>query len=274
MAKKGRLRFWLILLLLLALVGAVGTRLFGMWSAGQLELTRYALPQDVLPGAGPLRVALLSDIHDDRAQLERCAKMVEKERPDLIIFGGDLALVSQPFSRTRGLVTLLRRLKSVAPTYAIPGNQDYEKLQQVERILAMAGIPLLRNEALDWQTPSGTTLRLVGLGDYNEADEAPGRCLPREGQAGAPVLLLSHDPESRHVLRGYHWNLMLSGHTHGGQLGVPFTHTPICFRSDMPAGHYTEQGRHHVVTRGLGSIYGMRFFCPPEVVFISIGEEK
>ncbi len=274
MAKKGRFRFWFILLLLLGLVGALGTRLFGVWSAGQLETTHYHLPQDVLPGAGPLRVALLSDIHDDREQLERCIAIIDKQKPDLIIFAGDLIMSGTRLFSTRRLITQLARLNAVAPTYAILGNHDYEMQQQVERILATAGVHLLRNEALDYTTPSGGLLRIVGLGTWNEGDEAPGHCLPREGKADAPVLLLSHDPESRHVLRGYHWDLMLSGHTHGGQLGVPFTHAPICFRSDMHAGHYTEHGRHHIVTRGLGSIYGMRFFCPPEVVFISIGEEK
>lgn len=96
------------------------------------------------------------------------------------------------------------------------------------------------------------------------------------GQAAddVPVLLLSHDPESRELLADYHWHLMLSGHTHGGQLGVPFTEPRrfISLRSDMPAGLYSfDRGRRIFVTRGVGSTMGMRFFCPPEVNIIDIG---
>ncbi len=271
MAKKRR--FILSLLLLTALVAGIAARLFGGWSAGQLEFTHISLPQEALPGAGPLTIALISDVHNDKELMERCVEAVEKERPDLIIFGGDLVLNSERLSRTRRLINCLRRLKATAPTYAILGNQDYESLRQVERLFATAGVPLLRNEAQTWQTPTGTSLRIVGLGDWNEGDEAPERCMSRPGEANGPTLLLSHDPESRHLLQDYAWNLMLSGHTHGGQLGIPFTHTPICFRSDMPAGHYEENGRHHVVSRGVGSIYGMRFFCPPEMVLVRIGQQ-
>ncbi len=274
MSKKRRLRFWLLLLLFLMAVGGLAARLFGLWSAQQLEFNTHSLPQAALPGAGPLNIALISDVHNDKDLLELCVQQVEKEKPDLIVFAGDLALVSERFTRTRTFVNQLRRLRAVAPTYAILGNQDYEKLEQVERMLATAGVPLLRNEGLNWQTPSGATLRIVGLGDWNEGDEAPERCLTPRGQEEGPVLLLSHDPESRHLLQSYGWNLMLSGHTHGGQLGVPFTHKPICFRSSMPAGVYQEKGRYHVVTRGVASIYDMRFFCPPEMVMVKVGGEE
>ena len=64
---------------------------------------------------------------------------------------------------------------------------------------------------------------------------------------------------------------MLAGHTHGGQLGNPFTGSCISFRSDMPGGTYEENGRRIFVTRGVGSIYDMRFFCPPEMNFVEVG---
>ncbi len=260
------------LLLLLGLAGLWVVTAYGERTASQLAVTRHQLPQSALPGAGPLHLALIADIHDNRALLRRCVEQVEKERPQLILLGGDLVMVSKRFKRTRGMVELLRRLQAVAPTYAVLGNHDYEMQAQVERVLHTAGVRLLRNEAHDWQTPSGHTLRLVGLGDWNEGDERPEDCLPPRGQEGGPILLLSHDPESRHLLQDYGWQLMLSGHTHGGQLGVPFTGRAICLRSDMPAGHYTESGRHHVVSRGVGSILNMRFFSKPELVFITVGE--
>ncbi len=260
-----------VLLLLLFFAAEYCVVSFGERGAAQLQFNHCALPQEVLPGTGPLKIALLSDVHNNRALLERCVEKVEAEKPDLIVFGGDLIMVSERFMRTRGMVELLRRLAAVAPTYAVLGNQDYEKQEQVERVLVAAGVRLLHNEAIDWQTPRGGKLRLIGLGDWNEGDEAPERCMKPAGQEEQAVLLLSHDPESRHLLQGYDWDLMLSGHTHGGQLGKPFSGELISFRSAMPGGLYAENGRHIFVTRGVGAIMGMRFFCPPEMNFISVG---
>lgn len=263
--------FFCLVATLLLYAGYKGTEAFGQWGAEQLECNRVELPASALPGAGPLRIALLADVHNSRGLLDTCIDHIEAARPDLIIFGGDFIMVSQRFMRTRWAVEALRRLRSIAPTYAILGNQDYEKLEQVERVFATAGVPILRNRALDWTTPSGATLRIIGLGDWNEGDEAPASCMLPAGQEKAPVLLLSHDPESRWLLRRYDWDLMLSGHTHGGQAANPLTGEYISFRSSMPAGAYTFEGNRHVfVTRGVGSIWGMRFFCPPEVNIIDI----
>ncbi|MDO5450437.1 MAG: phosphodiesterase YaeI [Akkermansia sp.] len=247
------------------------TKWFGQWGAGQLECNTLELPAESLPGAGPLRIAFVSDVHNNRALFKEAVDMVELAKPDLIIYGGDFIMVSERFMRTRKPIEELRRLGSIAPTFAILGNQDYEKLEQVERVFKTAGIPLLRNQALDWTAPSGQEIRIIGLGDYNEGDEAPAQCMKPQGQEDKPVLLLSHDPESRWLLRQYDWDLMLSGHTHGGQLGIPFTEHYISLRSSMPAGSYAfEDNRRVIVTRGVGSIWGMRFFCPPEINIIDI----
>lgn len=258
-------------LAILLIAGYTGARFFGSWGAAQLECNTVQLPAETLPGAGPLRIAFLADLHNDKELFTTCINHIEAARPDLIIFGGDFIMVNDRFMRTRWAVEGLRRLRSIAPTYAILGNQDYEKQEQVERVLATAGVPLLRNQAIDWLTPTGSTLRIIGLGDWNEGDDAPATCMQPTGQEEHPVLLLSHDPESRWRLRGYDWDFMLSGHNHGGQLGNPFTGEYISFRSSMPAGLFHFEGSRRVfVTRGVGSTFGMRFFCPPEINIIDI----
>ena len=268
-------RHWKLCILLLLLVVAYhGMKWYGRYGALQLEVNHLSMPAETLPGAGPLRIAFLADVHDSRELLDEALDAIEQAKPDLIIFGGDLIMVNTRFMRTRRMVQALRRMKSIAPTFAILGNQDYEKQEQVERVYRTAGIPLLRNQSVEWQSPAGHRLRIVGLGDYNEGDEAPEQCMAGQAADDVPVLLLSHDPESRELLADYHWHLMLSGHTHGGQLGVPFTEPRrfISLRSDMPAGLYSfDRGRRIFVTRGVGSTMGMRFFCPPEVNIIDIG---
>lgn len=264
-------RRWFRYTVLVLLLCGYGVMKAGEWEAEQLECTLTELPADTLPGCGPLRIAFLADVHNNRLLFNRAIEEIEAAEPDLIIFGGDLVMVDQRFKRTRWVVEGFRRLAKTAPCYAVLGNQDYEKQEQVERVLATAGVTLLRNQAVDWRTPSGATLRIVGLGDALEGDEAPQACMDPAGVEAAPVLLLSHGPDSSALLQDYHWNLMLSGHNHAGQLGNPFTGEYICFRSDMPAGLYdSEGGRRIFVTRGVGSIMGMRFFCRPEVSILDI----
>lgn len=263
-------KYWyLIALVLLLCYHAVKT--IGAHEAGKLECNHISVPAEVLPGAEGLRIALISDIHNNPGQLEKIVAFLQQQRPDIIVFVGDIVTAYERFMRTRWAINGFRGLVAIAPTYAVFGNHDYEKQEQVERVYNTAGIRLLRNEAVDFPTPSGTTLRLVGLGDWNEGDEVPEQCLSPKGKENKPVLLLSHDPESRWLLRNYDWDLMLSGHNHGGQIGIPFTDNYLSFRSSMPAGLFNfEDGRHVFVTRGVGSILNMRFFCPPEINIISI----
>lgn len=267
-----RLRFWF--LLLIALICWQGIKFYGEWSTEQLECNHIQLPQEALRGAGPLRIAFFSDLHNNPQLFEKAIEHIAAAKPDLILFGGDLVTAEERFRRTKWAVNGFRKLRSIAPTYAILGNHDYEKQEQVERVLATAGISLLRNQAIDWTTPTGSTLRIIGLGDWNEADDAPATCMRPAGQEPHPVLLLSHDPESRWHLRRYDWDIMLSGHTHGGQIGNPFTGQYISLRSSTPAGLFDfESQRRIIVTRGVGAIFNMRFFCPPEVNIIEVNNE-
>lgn len=262
--KHNKRRYIILVLCVLFLMWCV--KKFGEWGAGQLECTHTEIDAAALREIGTLKIALISDVHSNRELFENAVAMIQAEKPDLILFAGDLVYAERRFMRTRWAVDGFRKLQNTAPTFAILGNHDYEKQEQVERVLQTAGITLLRNKAVEWTTPGGKKLLLVGLGDHNEGDEAPGTCLPPKGATETPVLLLSHDPESRHLLQDYEWDLMLSGHTHGGQLGNPFTGNYISFRSSMPGGLFKEDdGRHVFVTRGIGSIMDMRFFCRPEV---------
>lgn len=269
-----RNKYRYVTLALLIMLGKFCVVSIGEWEAGKLECNTLNLPAEVLPGAGPLRIALITDLHNAPNQMEAIVEALQQERPDLIIFGGDLVMADKRFRRTKWAINGFRKLAAIAPTYAVLGNHDYEKQEQVERVLTTAGVPLLRNKTVDWHTPSGHLLKITGLGDWNEGDEAPALCLKAAGEEAAPVLLVSHDPESRWLLRQYDWDLMLSGHTHGGQIGIPFTGKYLSFRSSMPAGIFDFEGKRRVfVSRGVGSILNMRFFCSPEINIISIGAE-
>lgn len=249
-----------------AVLAAGGAVAYGNWDANNLETNTLTLPQDALPNLNGLRILHFSDLHNNRPLLKKALQNIPALKPDFIFFTGDLITDFERLSRTRELIDMLKTLVSVAPTYAILGNHDTNKISEVTRVYDASGVLLLRNASVDLRTPQGNTLRVIGLGDWTEGDEHPELCMqPRSAVNHLPILLLSHNPESRHVLKNYAWDLMLAGHTHGGQIGNPFTGKPISLRSDMAGGLYKEDGRHIFVSRGVGNIGGLRYFCPPEI---------
>jgi predicted MPP superfamily phosphohydrolase len=87
------------------------------------------------------------------------------------------------------------------------------------------------------------------------------------------TVLLSHNPDVKEEVAPRHWQLMLSGHTHGGQLRVPWLGaTPFAPVRDkrFVAGLHRWNDRWIHVTKGVGNVYGMRINCPPEISFLTL----
>ncbi len=80
---------------------------------------------------------------------------------------------------------------------------------------------------------------------------------------------MCHNPDAKDILKSYHWNLMLSGHTHGGQFIVPFTKfapfAPVADKSMIDGLHEWEDSRYIQISKGVGNLYGFRFNCRPEI---------
>lgn len=251
--------------------GYYGVAYFGGWGAAQLELNSQTIEHTAWSQSEPIKIAFFADLHNNAEKFKDVIELIKEQKPDLIIFGGDLVTADERFRRTAWAIKGFQMLQEVAPTYVIFGNHDYEKQEQVERVYKTAGVQLLRNETTVCHTSSGKALRIIALGDINEGDINRNVFSAVPTDENLPILLLSHDPESRHAISDCDWDVMLSGHTHGGQLGIPFTEHYISFRSTMPAGLFDyEDNRKVFVTRGIGSILGMRFFCAPEVNIITI----
>lgn len=272
---RGRLLCTRRRLLGAGILAAAGAMTYGTWEADQLETNIVELPEAALPGMAGLRILHFSDLHNDWTLMAEILRRTPALRPDIIVFTGDLITDFERLMRTRTIILQLRELAQMAPVYACIGNHDMNKLEQVERIFRAAGVRLLRNEAVIWQSPDGTALRIAGIGDWTEGDEDPARCLQPSGsddEARLPTLVLSHNPDSREVLKNYSWDLMLAGHTHGGQIGNPFTGKCLTWNATMVAGLYPYEGRRIFVTKGVGNIGGARFFCAPEINLLLIGE--
>jgi len=198
------------------------------------------------------------------------------QRPDLICFTGDFVSTNIGFDRN-GLVRLLRRAADTDPTYAVLGNHDGGKwlgsrggtasTQPLAEIVRSAGIRLLHNESV----PFGG-LTLVGVGDYWSGEFDPALAFSG-ANPGMPRVVLCHNPDAKRELRQWPWDLMLSGHTHGGQICVPGVNpvwTPV-WDKRFVAGLYKWDRRQLFITRGLGSPKHVRAFCRPEISMLELG---
>jgi len=115
---------------------------------------------------------------------------------------------------------------------------------------------------------------MVGLGDIWSGLANPRAVLKQKRtEEDETVIVLSHNPDSKELLKSYDWDLTLCGHTHGGQVVVPFLglrpFLPVRDKS-FPEGVLTWEKRHIHITRGVGNLHGMRFNCRPEISILNL----
>ena len=141
---------------------------------------------------------------------------------------------------------------------------------EVSRLLEASGVRLLANRSADL-TPNGAALRIVGVGDLWAEEIDAGKAFAGAG-VRCPTVLLSHNPDSKSVLGDRDWDVMLSGHTHGGQVVMPFaglSPAPVVDR-EYVAGLKRWRDRWIHVSRGVGNVGGVRFNCRPEVTLLRL----
>ncbi|MGF1448972.1 MAG: phosphodiesterase YaeI [Opitutales bacterium] len=252
-----------------------------------LEVVHYHVR---LPGAEnwprPVRLLHLADFHALRSTpLSTIETAIERglaEEPDIICVTGDF--VTEQLIEPENFAAQLKRLAAAAPTYAVMGNHDggawsstvggWSSSQPMRTFVQEAGLRLLHNRGVRVDLGDDRALRLVGVGDLwsEECDVATafGASPPALGQ---PTVLLAHNPDSKEKARWAQWQLMLSGHTHGGQLSLPVIGEPFAPVRDKRYvnGLRAWEGRWIQVTRGVGSGARARLNCRPEVSVLHIG---
>ncbi len=211
---------------------------------------------------------------------QRVGAIVERMnglRPDLIVLLGDYvnALRLRFHSALVPVVEWTAALKELhAPlgVYAVLGNHDYwsGEIPAIRRNFEKGGIHLLENTAVTVKRGQDR-FWIAGLGDeLAQADDLAGTL--RQIAGDAPALLLSHEPYVFKVLPN-RITLTLAGHTHGGQVYVPFIGRPAISPqyAEYAYGHIEENGRHMIVSSGLGlSGYPVRFLVPPEIAIVTL----
>jgi uncharacterized protein len=262
--------------------GASGVAYATVFEPRWLEVTRTAVPTSIASPTS-VRILHLSDLHASWcvpwSLIEGAVAEGLAQNPDIVCLTGDFVTHGLD-SDTSRYAQVLRRLSAAKPTFAVLGNHDggswagarggYPTHQAVTRLLEDAQVELLHNRALAVELPQAR-LNLVGVGDYwsNQVD-AP-RAF-RGAAPGASTLVLCHNPDANELLRPYPWQLMLCGHTHGGQVMIPFEgprYAPVRDRRYV-AGLNRFDGRHIYTTRGVGNVGGVRLGCRPEVTILNL----
>ena len=263
----------------------------GVLLLGGLVYVRKVEPEDVqvvpvslvLPRLDAVfdgyRIAQISDIHADGwmtpGRVLSLVNLVNAEAPDLVAITGDLATYSRFRSLIRHasrLVAPLQRLQATDGVVAVLGNHDHKTdARTVRRVLAASGVIELHNAVLTLRR-GGESLYLCGVDDLKEGAPRLDLALERLSEEGAAVLL-AHEPDfaDESAATG-RFDLQLSGHSHGGQVGVPLLRYPFLpkLSRKYPTGLYRVGDLFLYTNRGLGAHPRFRFNCRPEITVFTL----
>lgn len=210
-----------VLIVVLFIIGG-SLLLFMLREAFLNDITEHELFFSDFPDTfGKVSLFFISDIH--RRTISNKIINGVKGKADVVVIGGDLMEKGVPFERVKAN---LLKLKQIGPVYFVWGNNDYEvDYHQLDAILLEAGIKVLDNTAVTFESEQGEKLSLLGVDDLNQNRDRLDLAL-LDSEAASFKILASHYPSITNKVHPEHEiRLVLSGHTHGGQIHI-FGYSP------------------------------------------------
>jgi len=281
MSRSLRRKRWLIATAIILTVIVV----FVCYSLGEtyrIEVKEYTFTSPDVPAAfDGARVVLLTDIHRSwyfsQDRVGRVVDRANKMAPDLVVLGGDYVYGDKAYEQSA--FDELARLKAPLGTFAVLGNHDYahpagggNDPALALKAIAGASITLLDNSGV-WIENSGQRFRLAGASDLQQ-----GHPRAEPGLEGTTpddlVVLVSHEPDFAEKLQPGWVDLVLSGHTHAGQLTFFGLWAPVVgseYGQKYRTGMVTSGTTTVIVSNGVGTIFPpLRFFARPQIVVITL----
>lgn len=227
----------------------------------------------------PIKIAFFTDTHLGEYysfnDLQKVVDKINAMSPDLIIFGGDLVEDNKTFEDEQGAITVLSRLQAPCGKYAVYGNHDHggNGTKRYARIMKASGFSLLFDGHKEIQIQE-QTISLIGIDDI-----VLGSPDIKQAFEGVPKnsyrLFISHAPDVANSVKAYDVDLQLSGHTHGGQVSLPFIGSPMTppYGKEYIKGLYDieDTSMQLYVSSGIGtSQLPFRFLNIPEVTLITL----
>ncbi len=246
------------------------------WRSGELfSVTQERIWLDALPGVfSGLRVVQISDIHHGLylppAMLEQAVRQANRLNPDIVALTGDFVTYSR--ANIGPAAEILKNLRARYGVFAVLGNHDFRvDPDAITTALRRERIEVLRNRHITLGF-GGASLYLAGVDDYGYGADVRQamRGIPRD----AATVLLAHNPRIISLAARQNVSLVLSGHTHGGQVNIPLLGTVY--------GRSPEQMRYKIgwdrmastqiyVSRGIGTIVlPWRLRCPAEISHLEL----
>ena len=240
-----------------------------------LQLGRLA------PAFQGTKLAQISDIHMggwmNAERLQHVADAALAQQPDILLLTGDY-LIGHVFDAhaeqsLQSLVDILSPLAKSIPSFAILGNHDYwTNAAAVREMLRLCNIRDLTNTVFTFSR-GGESLYLCGVDDIWEGDVRIDQVLEQLPEPGAAILL-AHEPDYADTsAKTGRFDLQVSGHSHGGQVVIPFYGAPILpyLGQKYPSGLYRVGDMLQYTNRGVGMLDPpVRVNCPPEITIFTL----
>jgi len=251
---------------------------YALGPAKRLRVNRVQVRLAHLPAAlDGLTIAVISDTHLSRwvseRQIQHAVELANAAHPDVVVLVGDY--ISGSRKRIAPCARILSGLRARYGVYAVLGNHDYWiDAPAMTNALQAGGIRMLVNGNAALRI-KGETIYLAGVGDLWTVAASwvdAYRGIPK----GACVVLLSHNPDVIYDRMSRRADLVISGHTHGGQVAVlgPLD-SPCEYGRRHPAGLFREGQTRIFITTGVGVIFPpVRTFCPPEVAVLQVTGDR
>jgi uncharacterized protein len=250
-----------------------------------LVVKKYTILSDKLDVGKSVRIVLITDLHSHiyGNNQEKLVSLIKKQKPDIIALAGDIADDEVPIEGTK---LFLSGVKGLAPVYYVTGNHEYWSgdIKGIKAIIRKYGVTILDNSYEQIRIKNS----YIGIGGVDDPDvvryEKPDFNLQREmdnnfsqlrNEPGFKILL-AHRPELIDTYKKYSFDLVLSGHSHGGQVRIPFILNGLWSPNQgwfpkHAGGIYKYDSLTHIVSRGVSYNPRLpRIFNPPEVVVIDV----
>lgn len=251
-----------------------------------IEVVELDLPLSNLPQ--PFRgkkLVHISDLHCSNTvsdkYLQRCVQRINRLQADIVVITGDFVTHDFRGVYKKKILSILSRLKSTLGTFACLGNHDYGVMATwqpgsdmvrdfLENGLQEIGVQVLRNNS-HCLKHQDSEIYLVGLGDMWAQDIQPEKAF-RNVASDKTTLVLAHNPDTIDLLQDYKANIVMCGHTHGGQVKVPFFGPPLLPIKNRRyvSGMFNVEDKMLYVNRGLGRLGRIRFNCRPEITVFTL----
>ena len=260
-----------------------------LWENITVGTTFFKITSDRLPASfNGFKIAQISDLHNaelgqDHSEIIRILK---EEKPQIIVITGDL--IDSNHLDMDTAISFVQQAVTIAPCYYVTGNheawikEDYQKLE--DRLLD-SNVIILHDEVVIFERDS-ESIQLIGLDDpeFSDQDSYIQQIVLSTKLSNLNLdnrfrLLLSHRPEAFDAYVDNNIDLVLSGHTHGGQFRLPFIGGVVApnqgFFPKVDAGEYHEFNTTMIVSRGVGnSIIPIRINNRPEVVIVELVSQR